>query len=52
MTQLLRTCLARSAKESAAQVAPIAQLADTVKLKKHISLVLERLSKGGQLAAP
>lgn len=52
MTQLLRTCLARSAKESAAQVAPVAQLADTVKLKKHISLVLERLSKGGQLAAP
>jgi len=51
MTQLLKSCLARSAKESAAQVPPVAQLPDTVKLKKHISLVLERLSKGGHLSA-
>lgn len=50
MTQLLRSCLARSAKESAAQVPPATQLTDTLKLKKHISLVLERLSKGGQLS--
>jgi len=51
MTQLLRSCLARSAKESAAQPAPVAQMADTSRLRKHIGLVLERLSKGGQLAA-
>jgi len=50
MTQLLRSCLARSAKESAAQPAPVAQMADTSRLKKHISLVLERLSKGGRLS--
>jgi len=51
LTQLLRTCLARSAKESAAQVQPLSQLPDTAKLKKHLALVLERLSKGGTLSA-
>jgi Bardet-Biedl syndrome 9 protein len=50
MTHLLRSCLARSAKDAAAAVPPLAPAPDTARLKKHISLVLERLSKGMRLA--
>ena len=45
MTQLLRTCLAKSAKEAATALPPLVRAKDTTKLKKHLSLVLERLSK-------
>lgn len=51
MTHLLRTSLARSAKETSAALAPLAAAKDTGRLRKHISLVLERLSRGGRLAA-
>jgi Bardet-Biedl syndrome 9 protein len=51
MTHLLRSCLARSAKDAAAAVPPLAPAPDTARLKKHISLVLERLSKGMRLTA-
>ncbi|MEW5301465.1 MAG: hypothetical protein WDW36_004324 [Sanguina aurantia] len=51
MTQLLRTCLAKNAKEAAVVLAPLAASKDTGKLKKHILLVLERLSRGMRLAA-
>jgi Bardet-Biedl syndrome 9 protein len=51
MTHLLRSCLARSAKDAAAAVPPLAPAAATARLKKHISLVLERLSKGMRLTA-
>lgn len=50
MTHLLRTSLARSAKDAAAVVPALAPAADTVRLKKHVSLVLERLSKGMHLS--
>ena len=50
MTHLLRTSLARSAKDAAAVVAPLSRAQDTARLTKHISLVLERLSKGMRLA--
>lgn len=46
MTQLLRTVLAKNAKESATQLPPLEMMQDTQKLKKHISIVLERISKG------
>jgi len=46
MTHLLRTALAKSAKEAAVSVPPLAPSKDTSKLKKHLSLVLERLAKG------
>ncbi|MEW5319021.1 MAG: hypothetical protein WDW38_010197 [Sanguina aurantia] len=46
MTQLLRTCLAKNAKEAAVVLAPLAASKDTGKLKKHILLVLERLVAG------
>lgn len=39
MTHLLRSALAKNAKEAAVQVPPLAPSRDTVKLKKHISLV-------------
>lgn len=49
MTHLLRTSLARSSKEAAATVPPLAAAKDTQRLKKHMSLVLERLAKGMRL---
>lgn len=51
MTQLLRTCLAKNAKEAAVVLAPLTACKDTSKLKKHILLVLERLARGMKLSA-
>lgn len=51
MTHLLRSCLARSQKDTAAVVPPLAPAQDTARLQKHISLVLERLSKGMRLSS-
>jgi Bardet-Biedl syndrome 9 protein len=51
MTQQLRSCLARSQKDTAAVVPPLAPAQDTARLQKHISLVLERLSKGMRLSS-
>lgn len=50
MTHLLRTALAKSVKEQAVQVAPLAPAKDTQRLRKHLSLVLERLAKGMRLS--
>ncbi|GLC42379.1 Protein PTHB1 [Pleodorina starrii] len=52
MTHLLRTCLAKSAKEQAVQVTPLAPAKDTQRLRKHVSLVLERMARGMRLLAP
>ena len=52
LTFLLRTALAKHAKETVTMTQPIAPLEGTSKLKKHIALVCERLSKGVQLAKP
>jgi Bardet-Biedl syndrome 9 protein len=49
MTHLLRTCLAKNAKESAAVPQPLAMPIDTTKLKKHITIVCDRLAKGARL---
>jgi len=49
MTHLLRTSLAKSAKESAVAPAPLSMPADTNKLKKHITIVCDRLAKGARL---
>ena len=52
MTHLLKTSLAKTAKESTGQTATATTLqmpADTQKLKKHISMVCDRLSKGARL---
>lgn len=49
MTHLLRTALAKTAKETTTVTAPLAMPADTSKLKKHITYVCDRLSKGAQL---
>ncbi|KAG2452068.1 hypothetical protein HYH02_003104 [Chlamydomonas schloesseri] len=52
MTHLLRTCLAKNAKEQAVQVAPLAPVKNTERLRKHMSLVLERLTRGMRLMTP
>ncbi|GIM12857.1 hypothetical protein Vretimale_16089, partial [Volvox reticuliferus] len=52
MTHLLRTCLAKSAKEQAVQVTPLSAAKDTQRLRKHISLVLERMARGMRLLGP
>ncbi|KAF5831159.1 PTHB1 C-terminus-domain-containing protein [Dunaliella salina] len=49
MTQLLRSCLARNAKEASVAPSPLTPARDTSRLRKHISLVLERLAKGMRL---
>jgi len=49
MTHLLRTSLAKSAKEAVGLSTQLTPLADTNKLKKHIGLVCERLARGGRL---
>lgn len=46
MTQLLRSALARSAKDSAAAVPPLTPGTDIARLKRHVSLVFDRLGKG------
>lgn len=48
-THLLRSALARSAKEAAVAVPPLAEARDAGRLKKHIGLVVERLGAGGRL---
>jgi hypothetical protein len=51
MAQLLRTSLARSQKDAAAVVPPLAPAQDTARLQKHLSLVLESLGKGMRLSS-
>ncbi|XP_069777139.1 protein PTHB1 isoform X4 [Narcine bancroftii] len=51
VVHLLRTCLSRSSKDQALN--PTNQLSmpkDTCRLKKHITLLCDRLSKGGRLS--
>jgi Bardet-Biedl syndrome 9 protein len=50
VTHLLRTSLARNAKEAAAAVPPLAAARDTARLRRHVGLVLERLGQGMRLA--
>ncbi|XP_061676852.1 protein PTHB1 [Syngnathoides biaculeatus] len=54
VSHLLRTCLSRSPKDQATTLAqaggPVLGLPrDTARLKKHITLLCERLAKGGRL---
>ncbi|XP_054754048.2 protein PTHB1-like isoform X1 [Lytechinus pictus] len=46
---LLKTCLAKSAKDQAINPAPLTLTPDTTKLKKHIMQVTEKLAKGSRL---
>jgi hypothetical protein len=52
MTHLLAGQLARNQHERSVQTTPLTQACDVHKLKKHISIVLERLSQGASLSAP
>ena len=49
MTHLLRTALAKNAKDSASVPQPLVTLTDISKLKKHITIVCDRLEKGATL---
>ena len=49
ITHLLRTCLAKAAKDQTVNPSPLSLLKDTQKLKKHIALLCDRLSKGAKL---
>eukprot|EP00760_Papus_ankaliazontas_P038287 PhM_4_TR9053/c0_g1_i1/m.60036/K19398/BBS9; Bardet-Biedl syndrome 9 protein len=49
MTHLLRTVLAKSIKESSSLPQPIQVPPDTVKVRKHITLVCDRVAKGANL---
>ena len=49
ITHLLRTCLAKSAKDMTVNPTPLALIKDTQKLKKHIALLVDRLGKGAKL---
>ncbi len=51
MTQLLREYLAKNTKEKNSQPQPLIFPKDTVKLKKHITMVIERLMKNGKLSS-
>lgn len=49
VTHLLRSCLAKSSKDTTINPQPLVVLKDTTKLKKHIALVCDRLSRGARL---
>nr|KAG5713637.1 hypothetical protein BaRGS_024685 [Batillaria attramentaria] len=49
VTHLLRTVLAKSAKDAAVNPSPLAIPSDTGKVKKHIALLCDRLGKGARL---
>jgi len=51
MTYLLRTVLAKNAKDSALLQASVTMPTDASKLRKHISIVCDRLNKGHRLIA-
>lgn len=51
LTHLLKTSLAKTAKDSAAGPQALAMPPDTTKLKRHIQMVCDRLMKGASLTA-
>ncbi|XP_005112298.1 protein PTHB1 [Aplysia californica] len=49
ITHLLRTVMAKSAKDQAVNPSPLALPTDTSKVKKHIALFCDRVGKGARL---
>lgn len=49
MTHLLRTVLAKNARDAATVAQPLKPLTDTTKFKRHIQIVCDRLQKGLRL---
>lgn len=52
VSHLLKTCLSRSPKDQAISLStgPLTIPKDTSRLKKHITLLCDRLGKGGRLS--
>uniref|UniRef100_A0A7S2WDC7 PTHB1 N-terminal domain-containing protein n=1 Tax=Rhizochromulina marina TaxID=1034831 RepID=A0A7S2WDC7_9STRA len=51
LTHLLKTSLAKTAKEASMLAQPLSMPRDTSKLKRHITIVCDRLAKGAMLAS-
>ena len=51
MMHLLRTVLAKSAKDTASVVQPLKFPSSTSKLQKHLTIVLKRIKAGGDLVS-
>ena len=49
ITHLLRTCLSKSTKDQTVNPSPLTLMKDSQKIKKHIALLCDRLSKGAKL---
>ena len=49
ITHLLRTVMARSAKDQSVNPSPLNTPPDTSKVKKHIALFCDRVGKGARL---
>ena len=49
MTHLLRTVLSKNVKDQTVNPSPLAVPKDTSKMKKHIAMICDRLTKGGKL---
>lgn len=50
VSHLLKTCLSKSSKEQALSLSSqLSKPRDTSRLKKHITLLCDRLAKGGRL---
>lgn len=50
VSHLLKTCLSKGSKEQALTLSsPLSKPRDTSRLKKHITLLCDRLAKGGRL---
>ncbi|XP_041374621.1 protein PTHB1-like [Gigantopelta aegis] len=49
VTHILRTTLAKSAKDQSVNPSPLTMPSDTTKVKKHIALLCDRLGKGARL---
>ncbi|XP_033097653.1 protein PTHB1-like [Anneissia japonica] len=52
LTNLLRTCLAKTAKDQVVNPVSLTKPSDSIKLNKHLHQVCERLGKGGRLIVP
>jgi len=52
LTYLLKTSMAKNAKDTASLSTSIEMPDDTEKVKKHLNMVLDRISKGARLMRP
>ena len=49
VTQLLRSCLAKSVKDQSTNLPGLSLPTDSLKVKRHIALLCDRIFKGGKV---